>query len=394
LSRVHRETTRARDAGKLDAWLKAEVVAAPVVAAPVVAAPVLAAPAKPVVAAAAMPVAAPVVTVAEPIAMAADFPEPSPVQLPLVVADPTPPPARLLPKTPPVELTLTPEPLLAVGEPAFTKPEPVILRAKERGSSTPRLGTLVTAQTLPGEEAELTERVPAVDAAEAQCDELSIDVDVELEAEPEVEAATPAAAAVAAAPQPLVDPEPSCMPDVLTAMAALHTGIDADEAPTRIRDVVTELRVSQPSVHRAAVAAAPLVAFTPEPQVVDDAWLTQSSLDGVVVEPKIFQSEQADPALHDAVTWNPGPVAPVAPVLAIVEAAPSPMPPALMMVEAAPEPSPYAPAVLPARQSDVSELLDSFYVSGATEERELRSALKEMAGLDLTPMPHPYIEEG
>src|SRR4029079_9600474 len=97
----------------------------------------------------------------------ADFPDPSSLPLPLVVADPTPPPARALPKAPPVELTLTPEPLLAVGEAAFTKPEPVVLRAKERGSSTPRLGTLVTAQTLPGEESELTERAPTVDEPES-----------------------------------------------------------------------------------------------------------------------------------------------------------------------------------------------------------------------------------
>jgi hypothetical protein len=72
----------------------------------------------------------------------------------------------------------------------------------------------------------------------------------------------------------------------------------------------------------------------------------------------------------------------------------SPVPPALLIVEPAPEPSPYAPAVLSGRTSDVSELLDSFYVSGAADERELRSALKGMAGLELTPMPHPLVEEG
>jgi hypothetical protein len=56
-----------------------------------------------------------------------------------------------------------------------------------------------------------------------------------------------------------------------------------------------------------------------------------------------------------------------------------------------PEPSPYAPAVLPVRQSEVSELLDSFYVSDAPEERQLRGALKEMAGLEPTPMVQPLV---
>ena len=374
LSRVHRETGRARDAGKLDAWLKAEApVAAP---APIAVPAPIAAPA---------PVRA--AFVVEPIAIAADFPEPSPVQLPLVMAAPTPPPARVVAPAPVVELTLTPEPLLAVGEPAFTKPEPVVLRAKERGSSTPRLGTVVTAQTLPGEEAELTERAPAVDL-EAVSPLFSVDVDVDVDldvgVEVRVEAEVEAEAELdAAAPQPLVDPEPSCMPDVLTAMAALHTGIEADEAPTRIRDVVTELRVEEE-----ALAPSPTLTptLTPEPQVVDDAWLTQSSLESVAVEPRLFESEQVDPELHEAATWNPGPVLPVSRV--------SPIVPALVITQPSPEPSPYAPAVLPSRQSDVSELLDSFYVSGASEERELRSALKEMAGLELTPMPHPLIEEG
>ena len=310
LTRAHREVARARDAGKLEAWLKPEIAAEP--AAPRVAAPATRS---------SEPVAAPVASeplAVEAIDVAADFPEASPVQMPLVVAVPTPAPARVVRQAPPVELTLTPEPRLAVGEPAFTKPEPVVLRAKERGSSTPRLGTLVTAQTLPGEEAELTERAPAVDE-ETDSPDLSIDVDVDVEVDLEAEASeadTPVAVA-AATPQPLVDPEPSCMPDVLAAMAELHTGIDADEAPTRIRDVVTELYVSEPVVREAEPPAAPPPALTPEPQIVDDAWLTQSSLEGVVVEPKIFESEQVDPALHDAVTWNPGPVAPapVAPVL-------------------------------------------------------------------------------
>ena len=76
------------------------------------------------------------------------------------------------------------------------------------------------------------------------------------------------------------------------------------------------------------------------------------------------------------------------------DTSPSRLPPALLILEPLPEPSPYAPAVLPSRTSDVSELLDSFHVSDAAEERELRSALKGMAGLELTPMPHPYVEEG
>ena len=204
------------------------------------------------------------------------------------------------------------------------------------------------------------------------------------------------------------------MPDVLTAMLELHTGVDADEAPTRIRDVVTELRIaSTPAPTPAATIAAtptadatptiaatptadaaplvvsvpqPALVLTPEPELVEDAWLSHSSLSGVQSEPHKFESELAEPAVHEALTWNPGPVAPVASAAVL--------PPALVIAEPLPEPSPYAPAVLPARTSEVSDLLDSFYVSDAADERELRSALKGMAGLDLTPMPHPYVEEG
>jgi hypothetical protein len=65
---------------------------------------------------------------------------------------------------------------------------------------------------------------------------------------------------------------------------------------------------------------------------------------------------------------------------------PTPLPSSLLIAEPV-EPSPYSPAVLPARESDVSELVDSFHVTSAVEERELRAALKEMAGLDVTPLP-------
>ena len=76
-------------------------------------------------------------------------------------------------------------------------------------------------------------------------------------------------------------------------------------------------------------------------------------------------------------------------MVSLDEALPAP----LLIVEQAPALSPLAPAVLPVQQSDVSELVDSFYVSGGAEEHELRSALKEMAGLELTPMPHPLASE-
>jgi hypothetical protein len=253
--------------------------------------------------------------------------------------------------------------LIAAGEPAFTKPEPVVLRAKERGSSTPRLGTVVTAQTLPGEESEHTVRAP--------------DVAFEDSPRPVV------VLAKAAQSQPLLDPEPSIMPDVVSAMVTLHAGVDADDAPTRLRDVVTSVRSPKP------VAPVPepvrvAVELTPEPQVVEDAWLTESSLANVVSAPVLLESEHADPALHEAVTWQPAPVAPVADGAA---------PTALVIASSAPELSPLAPAVLPNRSSEVSELLDSFYVSDAAEEHELRSALKEMAGLSLTPMPRSLTSE-
>ncbi|RYZ08955.1 MAG: hypothetical protein EOO73_06590 [Myxococcales bacterium] len=379
LSRLHRETERARDAGKLESLLHAE-------------------PAMPVVSA----LEAREVPVA-----AAEAPEPSPARLPIVRSAPppvteAPPVPRVRPPAPVVELTLTPEPQLAVGEPALTKPEPVVVRARERGSSTPRLGTLVTAQTLAGEEQDLTERVPEV--------EEELEIAVELSLEEDVTPALPSKTATVAMPEPeperepWSDPEPSRLPDVLTAMVELHTGLDSDEAPTRLREVVTELReepepalvVEAPRVAaepiefwdplvalQEMILVEPIVAMepsTPEPQQVEDTWLTASSLEGVVSAPSLFVSERVDPELHDALTWNPGPV---------VVSLPSPLPPALLMAEPVLEPSPYAPAVLPLRTSEVSELLDSFYVSGAAEEQELRSALKEMAGLELTPAPHP-----
>jgi len=383
LSRLHRETERARDAGKLDALLQADQApAAPVAAfperpadavalaaefpeaSPVVLPVVTAAPAATAAAAAPVPAAV------KPVASTSVAPKPAPIAAPVLTLTP-------LPEASPAAAAFTPEPLLAVGEPALTKPEPVVQRRKERGSATPRLGTVVTAQTLPGEESEHTLRAPDVSFDEES--ELDVHIEVELEGALGELSKTVSPAA----PQALLDPEPSTMPDVLTAMVALHTGVEADEAPTRIRDVVTELRVAAlPSLHDTPSA------LTPEPELVDDAWLTQSSLDGVVSAPALFESELAEPAVHEAVTWCPGPVAPSAVGIA------SPAVPALVLVEVAPEPSPYAPAVLPVRSSDVSELLDSFHVTAAAEERELRSALKEMAGLSLTPMPLPIASEG
>jgi hypothetical protein len=411
LSRLYRETDRARAQGKLGKLVDDDVesVAAPVVAAVPVVAPVVVAaalpvaPSEPPVAVVELPPVAPATAAPEPaevLAGAAEFPEePTPVlERPVVVA--APPLLTLSPPVPAAE-ELTPEPLIAQGEPALTKPEPVVERARERGNRTPRLGTIVTAQTLPGEEADLTERAPAV-LVEEEPDDAGIDIDIVVELEEPV-----AEPVVVAALQPLLDPEPSCMPDVLMAMVTLHTGIEADEAPTRLREVVTAPREpesepepepeSEPEPEpepEAMVQAAQALPHTPEPEQVDDAWLTQSSLEGVVtlevdVPPlevvRPFVSELADPVLHEALTWDPGPVA---------SSLRSPLPPALLIAEPLPEPSPYAPAVLPARSSDVSELLDSFYVTGAAEERDLRGALKEMAGLELTPMPHPLVEEG
>lgn len=317
LSRLHRETERAREQGKLDAWLRAEISAAQPEA--------LAAAADP-------PEAAPF-----------DSPEAAPsAPLPALPAVAPAPPAALLPAVVvaapmlPAASAPTPAPALVASPPlpaeelALTRPEPVIERARERGGTTPKLGTLVTAQTLPGEEGERTERAPAVALLDEEpaADESSLPVEVELDA--------------ALEPQPLQEPEPSRLPDVLTAMLELHTGVEADEAPTRLREVVTAPKPTAPS---------------PEVNV------------------------------HEALTWDPGPVAPSS---SQVESAPPS--PALLLVEPAPELSPYAPAVLPSRESDVSELLDSFHVSSAVEERELRGALKEMAGLELTPMPHSYAE--
>jgi hypothetical protein len=387
LSRLYRETDRARAQGKLGKLGNdEESMAAPVV---VAALPVVA-PSEAPAAAVALPPVAPVSALAEPaevLASAAEFPElltPTPARpvvaaaAPLLTLSPPPPAAAAAAEN------LTPEPLIAQGEPALTKPEPVVERARERGSRTPRLGTIVTAQTLPGEEADLTERVPGV-LVEDEADDAGMDIEIVVELEEPV-----AEPVVAAESQPLLDPEPSCMPDVLMAMVALHTGVEADEAPTRLREVVTAWSEPEP-VPESIVHASQELLHTPEPEQVDETWLTQSSLEDVVtlevdlpplevVRP--FVSELADPALHDALTWDPGPV---------VSSLRSPLPPALLIAEPPPEPSPYAPAVLPERSSEVSELLDSFYVSDAAEERDLRGALKEMAGLEPTPMAQPLV---
>src|SRR5262249_22327404 len=122
-----------------------------------------------------------------------------------------------------------------------------------------------------------------------------------------------------------VEPEPSCLPDIVTAMVTLHAGVDADDAPTRIRDVVTELRAAP--APRKSVEQSP-----PAPRRT--------------VEQSLPEAERIDPAVHEAVTWNPGPVQPAAERASV---------PALLVTEPSLlEPSPFAPAVLPARSSDVS----------------------------------------
>jgi hypothetical protein len=356
LSRLHREPERARGAGKLATSLPVEVA---------IAEPHAAAAVEPPAAVELAPAVVPAPVIAAPPPIAVE---------PLIAAEPANAAEPVMAE--PVALTSTPAPLWAEPELALTKPEPAVLRAKERGSSTPRLGTLITAQTLPGEESELTERAPTIEPFNQG--EVELPIEAEAEAETPAlsqvdEAVTPMRAQAAALDAP-ADPEPSVLPDVLTAMFELHTGMQADDAPTRLREVVTELlNVVQP---------VPLL--TPEPQQVDDSWLTQSSLEDVATSAPLFVSERVEPERHEAVTWDPGPVTP---------SQAEPLPPALLIAEPAPAPSPYAPAVLPTRSSEVSDLLDSFHVSGAAEEGELRSALKEIAGVDLTPLPHPLAEE-
>jgi hypothetical protein len=399
LSRLHRETERARDAGKLDALLRAEEERADLV-------PSLAA------------------VVASPPAAAEHSPAPPPpehvpspprVEPTAQQPAPAPPPA--------VELTLTPEPLRVAGDLALTKPEPVVLRARERGTSTPQLGTVVTAQTLPDEEADRTERAPEASALELDTTDegtggLGVDVDVDVDVDEDVDEdeLTPALPNKlhVAAETPSTEPEPSLLPDVVTAMVELHTGLDSDEAPTRLREAVTELKSEAPTPldvlselpphevlelegvqetaepEPTALPLPPVVLaprssrITPEPEQVQDEWLTASSLVGVISAPTLFVSERVAPELHEASTWDPGPV---------VCTLSSPVPPALLIAEPPLEPSPYAPAALVTSVRDVSELVESFHVSGAAEEQELRSALKEMAGLELTPMPHPLVGE-
>ncbi len=57
--------------------------------------------------------------------------------------------------------------------------------------------------------------------------------------------------------------------------------------------------------------------------------------------------------------------------------------------EPMPEVQPLSPgvAIVPSRQSDVSELLQNFQVAQDDSSQGLRRAIKEMAGLDLTPAP-------
>jgi hypothetical protein len=376
LSRLHRETERARSAGKLERWLQGESAAPVTLAVATAQAPTMAAPRAP-----------------EPWQSEPESPEASPALLPRVTPGPAPRSERV-PAVPAPELTLTPEPHIAADDSAHTKPEPAVLRSRERSTSTPRFGTIVTAQTLREEEAELTERAPSVVADEAEA-ELAIDVELapsdletlEVDADADAETPTPLRQAPAQVAQPLVDPEPSTMPDVLLAMVTLHAGVEPDEAPTRLREVVTaEVALAGPAP--SAIADAPSEARNEArsdevPLLPFDAPLDAEPV-VLPIEPyTLFHSELAEPELHEALTWDPGPV--------VSSAAQVPF--ALQIAEPPPELSPLAPAVLPARQSEVSDLVDSFYVSGGAEEHELRSALKEMAGLELTPMPHPLVSE-
>ncbi len=318
----------------------------------------------------------------------------------------------------------TPEPRSLQAEPALTKPEPVVERARARRGQTPALGTSIVAQALPEEDSERTERSPSVlpdpeTSAALEVTRLdSVRTSSQLaRSAPEPEPALPepslsALEHLVSDPHPALDadpeaalsePEPSALPDVVTAMAAWYTGFEEDEIPTRIRNVVTALgTVSEPAAsafddaHSGRVAASeaePVAASEAElPVDVELVAMAEVTLQGeteveVEAEPEwttLFISELGEPALHEALTWDPGPV---------VSSSSAALAPSLVIGEPEPELSPYAPAVLPSNQSDVAELLESFHLSGATEERELRGALKEMAGLELTPMPHPLVED-
>ncbi len=314
LSRLYRETARVRDAGKLELLLLAPAAAYAELPAPPAAADlpteVLLTQEVSVVPAAALPVVAAVV---EPVPTAAVAPAAAASR--------------------------------AVDE-TLTNPEPVVARARQRGQSTPTLGTVTAAQG--GEtDAARTWRAPPVDFD----------------------------------PEPELRPEPSCLPDVLSAMLELHTGVAADEALTRLRDVVTETGEAAP------------VPVGPAPESdssSDDEWMVVSSLSGV--ESEVVASEAANAAVHDALTWAPAPVAPRVQARVATVATPGLPPRALGLPP--PEASRPPQVPLPTRQSDVTELLQSFHVSGAAEEHELRGALKEMAGLELTPMPLAYVDEG
>jgi hypothetical protein len=417
LSRLHRETERALRSGALGSERSGEQTSA----------------VAPLAEEAALPESSPA------------LPESSPAlpqRLPQVAAVP--------PRSAPPTLKAlepTPEPRSLQAEPALTKPEPVVERARARRSQTPALGTSIVAQTLPEEDSERTERSPPVlpepeTSAALEATRLdSVRTSSQLaRAAPEPEPARPepspsAPERLAFEPEPapsaldadpeasLSEPEPSALPDVVTAMAAWYTGFEEDEIPTRIRNVVTALRtVSEPvasafgdahapravaSETELPVEAEPVVASEAEPVVASEAepvvaseaelpvdvepvGMVEVTLQGETAgeaEPEwttLFISELGEPAMHEALTWDPGPV---------VSSSSAALAPSLVIGEPEPELSPYAPAVLPSTQSDVAALLESFHLSGATEERELRGALKEMAGLELTPMPHPLVED-
>jgi hypothetical protein len=211
----------------------------------------------------------------------------------------------------------SPRGVMRAPEPeSITRPEPVVARARGRQHSTPKLGTrivepvvtqpqgaaLALAQPLQcaPELGELTDRMPGV----------------EIEPSP---LASLANAAAGRAPQlEPPSPSPSVLPNVVQAMAELYSSLD-HEAETLLR-VATRVSVAED------VDCAPLVA-------------------------------------------------------AGATSAPEPMPP-------------HVPAELPQTKSDVSELVKAFSVSDAPTAAELRGTLKQLAGLELTPMPAPFFEKG
>ena len=238
-------------------------------------------------------------------------------------------------------------------------------------------------------------------ADQLRCDEIELlaDIDVVLESEVESE---PVESESGATPT-VVAARVAAIPDlILTELPApLEAPVDMPvEACTRPEPVVL-----RKSLRSELTEVAPLVASEPSPPVSEPLphtpTLGTSFAQLPALAPELIAELSAAHAEHAVES-----LASSAPSMAAMGEAADAPPPALELepdeaelercsapveecTELMPEVAPLAPgvAIIASRKSDVSELLSSFQVAQSDANQGLCRAIKDLAGLDLTPAP-------